>query len=372
MLMERVRAVLHASGLPHFLWGEAVRHVFWLKNRTSMKALPNKTPFEAATDRKPDLSPVRKWGSVVWVHDPTGSKLDPRAREGRWMGVDEQSKGARMYWPSRRTVSIERNLYYSPPQSSQLKGEEGHHSPVREFDDFELLPTSAAQPSAQPTLVPTTQPPPLKVLTPSVPVSVVTRQSRRTHMPSRAVCEVIEGRAKGFVPGGFPELSGDVSHERTYQEKEKERTVDEKDDAEVEATVSALEADEDLLEYALAAEVSEAEALEPRTLAEARTRSDWPLWEKAIQEELDTLHKAGTWSLEEAPPGVNVVGSKWVFKAKKDAAGKVVRYKAHLVTQGFSSPRCRLFRHIRTCREVAIDSGYSGNRESSEHGVTPS
>jgi Reverse transcriptase (RNA-dependent DNA polymerase) len=131
-------------------------------------------------------------------------------------------------------------------------------------------------------------------------------------------------------------LSGNVSHERENQEKEKGRTVDEKDDVEVETTISALEADEDLLEYALAAEVSEAEALEPRTLAEARTRSDWPLWEKAIQEELDTLRKAGTWSLEEAPPGANVVGSKWVFKAKKDAAGKVVRYKARLVAQGFS------------------------------------
>jgi hypothetical protein len=59
-----------------------------------------------------------------------------------------------------------------------------------------------------------------------------------------------------------------------------------------------LEANEDMLEYALAAEVSEAEALEPCTLAEAPTRSDWPLWEKAIQDELDTLGKASTWILD--------------------------------------------------------------------------
>ena len=55
-----------------------------------------------------------------------------------------------------------------------------------------------------------------------------------------------------------------------------------------------------------------------------------------IREELDTLHTAGTWTLEHAPPGANVIGSKWVFKAKKDASGKVVRYKARLVAQGFS------------------------------------
>jgi len=47
-------------------------------------------------------------------------------------------------------------------------------------------------------------------------------------------------------------------------------------------------------EYALAAEISEIEALEPRSLAEAKSRPDWPLWEKAIEEELKVLEEAGT------------------------------------------------------------------------------
>jgi len=76
-----------------------------------------------------------------------------------------------------------------------------------------------------------------------------------------------------------------------------------------------------LTEYALAAITSDAEALEPRTLKEARERPDWPLWEKAIEEELETLRIAGTWVLEEAPPDANIVGSKWVFKAKKEELG---------------------------------------------------
>jgi hypothetical protein len=63
---------------------------------------------------------------------------------------------------------------------------------------------------------------------------------------------------------------------------------------------------------------------------------DWPLWEKAIHEELAKLKAAGTWESVEKPEGANVVGSKWVFRAKKDAAGKIVRYKTRLVAQGFS------------------------------------
>ena len=81
-------------------------------------------------------------------------------------------------------------------------------------------------------------------------------------------------------------------------------------------------------EYMFAAETADAEALEPRTLAEAKCRPEWPLWEKAIEEELTTIKTAGTWRLEEAPPGANIIGSKWVFKAKKDAASNIMHYKA--------------------------------------------
>ena len=42
-------------------------------------------------------------------------------------------------------------------------------------------------------------------------------------------------------------------------------------------------------EYAMAAAISEVEALEPCSLDEARKRPDWLLWEQAIQEELKTL-----------------------------------------------------------------------------------
>lgn len=93
---------------------------------------------------------------------------------------------------------------------------------------------------------------------------------------------------------------------------------------------------ENLDGYALVTETSDAEGLEPRSLAEAKRRADWPLWENAIKEELAMLEKAGTWELIEAPQNANVIGSKWVFRAKKDAAGNVIRYKARLVAQGFS------------------------------------
>ena len=43
------------------------------------------------------------------------------------MGIDEQSKGVRVYWPDKTTVGVERNVYYdrSIASVSCLEGEEG-------------------------------------------------------------------------------------------------------------------------------------------------------------------------------------------------------------------------------------------------------
>jgi hypothetical protein len=43
---ERIRALLHASGLPKSLWGEAACHVVWLLNHTTTKAVKGMMPFE--------------------------------------------------------------------------------------------------------------------------------------------------------------------------------------------------------------------------------------------------------------------------------------------------------------------------------------
>jgi len=48
------------------------------------------------------------------------------------------------------------------------------------------------------------------------------------------------------------------------------------------------------------------------------------------------LEDAGTWELVDLLAGANLVGSKWVFWVKKDAAEQVVHFKVHLVAQSFS------------------------------------
>src|SRR6202034_467602 len=78
------------------------------------------------------------------------------------------------------------------------------------------------------------------------------------------------------------------------------------------------------------------EDLDPKSLGEARKRSDWSRWDDAMKKEYDALIKAGTWTIVEKPPGKNVVSCKWVFRIKRDASGGVEKYKARLVARGFT------------------------------------
>jgi len=63
---------------------------------------------------------------------------------------------------------------------------------------------------------------------------------------------------------------------------------------------------------------------------------DAELWTKAMNEEIESLKKNGTWEEVGLPQGRKTVNSKWVFKVKEKADGWVERYKARVVAKGFS------------------------------------
>ena len=77
------------------------------------------------------------------------------------------------------------------------------------------------------------------------------------------------------------------------------------------------------------------EKLEPQTYLQAITSSDSEYWKEAMNEEINSIVENNTWELCDPPLNKNIVGSKWVYKLKKEADGST-RYKARLVAQGYS------------------------------------
>ena len=72
--------------------------------------LNEKTPFKMKLKWKPNLSNIHEFGAAAYVKDLKARKLDLRAIVGHFIGYDLESKGYRIYWPTKRTITVERNV----------------------------------------------------------------------------------------------------------------------------------------------------------------------------------------------------------------------------------------------------------------------
>ncbi|GKB15784.1 ribonuclease H-like domain-containing protein [Tanacetum coccineum] len=61
-----------------------------------------------------------------------------------------------------------------------------------------------------------------------------------------------------------------------------------------------------------------------------------PSWIEAMQEELIQFKLQQVWTLVDLPLGKRAIGTKWVYRNKKDERGIVIRNKARLVVQGYT------------------------------------
>uniref|UniRef100_A0A2N9IFL9 CCHC-type domain-containing protein n=1 Tax=Fagus sylvatica TaxID=28930 RepID=A0A2N9IFL9_FAGSY len=73
--------------------------------------------------------------------------------------------------------------------------------------------------------------------------------------------------------------------------------------------------------------------IEPKNINEAIEDESWIL---AMQEELNQFERNKVWTLAPRPKDHSVIGTKWVFRNKKDEEGIIVRNKARLVAQGYN------------------------------------
>ncbi|GJR38261.1 putative ribonuclease H-like domain-containing protein [Tanacetum coccineum] len=76
---------------------------------------------------------------------------------------------------------------------------------------------------------------------------------------------------------------------------------------------------------------SEQGFLKPKRVSQALRD---PAWVEAMQEELLQFKLQKVWILVDLPKGHRAIGTKWVYRNKKDERGIVIRNKARLVAQG--------------------------------------
>ena len=68
--MEATRVMLHDQDLPMHIWVEAARIVVYVQNRTQHRVLVNNTPEEVFSSKKLEVSHLRIFGFLVYIHIP--------------------------------------------------------------------------------------------------------------------------------------------------------------------------------------------------------------------------------------------------------------------------------------------------------------
>ena len=338
---EATRALLLASGLPRSLWAEAMLHSVWLQNRSATRALNGKTPYEMVKGVKPYLGGLQEFGVAAYVKNTKAGKLDARAAKGRFVGYDSESKGYRIYWPDKRSVSIERNVVFNPEdllvddEVVVVPGDvlaEGERDKVIQNDQSKANREEREEMSGEddenvhlPAILPhEPQPEP----TPADPPSLPKRQRRYDVLD-----EPEPNTGRGFRarrgPGAYAQLhAGNDPLEANIA------LFDECGDPE-QGAVLDYEEDRDGWystppEFALAGSMSD----EPSSYDEAMSGPDGKEWRAAYKKEIGRLEAAHTWELVDPPPGAPVIPCGMVFKSKRGPDDEIVEHRLRIVAGG--------------------------------------
>ncbi|GJT66955.1 putative ribonuclease H-like domain-containing protein [Tanacetum coccineum] len=110
-LIEAARTMLADSKLPTTFWTEAINTACYVQNRVLVVKPHNKTPYELFSGRTPALSFMRPFGCHVTILNTLDyiGKFDGKSDEGLFVGYSLNSKAFRVY--NIRTRKIEENLH---------------------------------------------------------------------------------------------------------------------------------------------------------------------------------------------------------------------------------------------------------------------
>ena len=331
---EQARALLIGSGLPRALWAEAMMHSAWLQNRSATRALDGKTPYEARNGKKPNLAGIQEFGAAAYVKDLAAGKLDSRAQIGRFVGYDSESKGYRIYWPHKHSVTVERNVVFNEDDilvkndHVVISGDvlaEGERDKVIQHPLNTPKPEND-QPEPQPE---SNENLPENQELPSNSIPFPQRAIHRPEIDLQVEPNTGRGHRTRHVPGHYARLNKGLETNFAVVEFESDEEVENAP----EEALFAVDGDlyvPPLEDYALGTSLGN----EPKTLDEALCIPHAKQWQAAYDYEIAQLQKLGTWELVKLPPGKIPIPHSLVFREKLDADGNIDSWRVRLVAGG--------------------------------------
>lgn len=98
----------------HSYWVEAISTAVYIINKTPTASIHDVTPEEKFTGKKPDLSHLKVFGCIAYVHvsDELRMKLDPKAEKCVFIGYSLEQRGYKCYNPSTHVLRVSRDVVF--------------------------------------------------------------------------------------------------------------------------------------------------------------------------------------------------------------------------------------------------------------------
>ncbi|GAU37152.1 hypothetical protein TSUD_293100 [Trifolium subterraneum] len=295
-LLNMVRSMISARGVPKRFWPEAVNWAAYVLNRSPTSALKDITPEEAWSGFKLTVHHFRVFGCLAHVHVPDANrkKLDVKSTTCAILGVSEESKAYKLYNPIEKRIIVSRDVVFEELKGWNWDKKKNNVSTdqaidFEESDDRELEEVNTGN---------------------DTPVQVEENQD---------ITEVVEESDYDS------DNDGQQSRVRRPPSYLRDYVTNLNDD---ETDSMAQETDDVIQNYALFSSIGD-----PTTYEEA---SKLEIWRKATESEMDSIKNNDTWELTDTPPGIKPIGVKWIYKTKMNEEGNIEKHKARLVAKGYA------------------------------------
>ncbi|CAI5967065.1 unnamed protein product [Closterium sp. NIES-64] len=294
-ITEAARGLLIEAGLPDYFWPDAVRSACVAKNRALTHVGADKwVPYVEWLGRKPKVDMLRVFGCMCMALVPKHlrhNKLDAKAVWAVHLGMAQNSKGWLLWDPFTKKFLVSRDCKFMENfMYKEWKAENEAKIGVR----FGEVKSSGLE---------------------------------HVELPLELSSGSTTTRQSSLVKGG---------EEAADAEEEEEEVQQQGKTALAGAAMMVGDDEESDYEECAFAFFSPVEMPgEPATLKEALESSDAEEWKKALESVLKSIEENDTFELVELPEGRTAITSKWLFKIKSDADGKIERYKSRLVAKGY-------------------------------------
>lgn len=338
-IQKKVRAYMYDAKFPEYLWDLALTAAVYAYNRTPHKSNEMIAPLEKfAPNRKIDIEQIKRFGCMAYIkiprkggpkfsaigtsvvligYTPTGYQFlkpeDGKYYESRHVQFNEklvygdkyQKNGIKNTPHSYEEVDRERWFLCCDKSNDETnnKGDDEMKNDTKEVSDVNKPELSKSEGELK-----------------------RKRGRPRKNLPKIDNVEVRKNIERSIVDNSFTGLN--VRENLKINTFLSMTTNDEFENDEKQMN--------DELYHALLADINK----DPVNFKEAMLSKDKVLWQKAIEEELNSMSKNKVWEIVDRPikmsngKKANIIDSRWIFK-RKEETNESIRHKARLVIRGF-------------------------------------